>query len=135
MELLSVIAGITSILVGIYAIWFAQRESRNSADNHKLTKELLSEIQVKIGIIDRAIQFEQAQLVAIINKALDSMGQERITYEYIPLEEINRLISENIEPTNKQLKEVTDYLRQAPKIHTGPNPPANAKDGDIWIST
>lgn len=135
MEILSVIVGIVSIFVGIYAIKLSQRESRNSAENHRMTKELLSEIQVNIRIIDIAIQFEQAQLVAIINRVLDRMGQERITYEHVPLEEIKQLISENIEPTNNQLKEVTDYLRQAPKIHTGPNPPTNAKDGDIWIST
>ena len=87
----SLIVGVVSIVLGIYAIIFAKKESENSGNNYHKTKDLLVEIEHKTELIDRVLQIQQTQLVDIINKTLDKLGQSPIEVEEISVEEIDAL--------------------------------------------
>ena len=86
-DIISIIAGIISIILALYAIWYAKRESALSAKNYKKTKEMLTEIEKRSELIDRGIQFEQKYLFEIINKILDIKGREPIDVQPISLKE------------------------------------------------
>ena len=96
MEIISLVSGFVSIVLGAYAIWFAWKESRQSSENYNKTKELLATIEAKSELIDRSVQLQQTQLLAIINKALDKLGQPPIDMRPISLEEIDALVNEKI---------------------------------------
>ncbi len=135
MDYLSLGVSVFSVFIGIYALAIARKESRQSASNYTLTKELLGEIKAKADLIDRAIQLQLAQLVAIINKALDTLGYQRIEYSGLSLEDIERIFIEKIEPTNQQVKEIKKNIDSAPRIFSGSEPPVNPQTGDIWFKT
>lgn len=88
---ISIISGAISIVLAIYAIYFAKKESAQSADNYNKTKELLKEIEHKTELIDRSVQLQQTQLINIINAALDKIGQPTIDMQPISLEEIDAM--------------------------------------------
>lgn len=92
-DVISITSGIVSVLLAIYAIWFAQKESKQSSDNYYKTKELLAKIEAKAELIDRSVQLQQTQLIAIINKALDKIGQSPIEIQPISLEEIDAIFN------------------------------------------
>ena len=70
-DIISIIAGIISIILALYAIWYAKRESALSAKNYEKTKEMLIEIEKRSELIDQGIRFEQDYLFKIIYKILD----------------------------------------------------------------
>lgn len=107
MEILSLIIGIVSLIVGIASIVLAivamissKKEADRSAENYRNTKELLNKIEHKSDLIDRAVQVQQAQLVQIINKALDKVGQSPIEFQPITEEDINALFEEKMKYGN-----------------------------------
>ena len=51
-------------------------------------------IQHKSELIDRSVQLQQEQLIAIINKALDKIGQPPIDMVPISMEEIDAIFNE-----------------------------------------
>lgn len=113
MELWSLIIGIASLFVGIVSIFLAivamnasKKESERSADNYNKTKELLNDIEHKSDLIDRAVQIQQAQLVQIINKALDKVGQSPIEFQPITAEEINALFEEKKKPIDSEIQKL-----------------------------
>ncbi|MBQ5610042.1 MAG: hypothetical protein IIU83_00425 [Fibrobacteraceae bacterium] len=107
MEILSLIIGIVSLIVGVASIVLAivamissKKEADRSAENYRNTKELLNKIENKSDLIDRAVQVQQAQLVQIINKALDKIGQSPIELQPITEEDINALFEEKMKYGN-----------------------------------
>lgn len=107
MEILSLIIGIVSLIVGIASIVLAivamissKKEADRSTENYRNTKELLNKIENKSDLIDRAVQVQQAQLVQIINKALDKIGQSPIELQPITEEDINALFEEKMKYGN-----------------------------------
>ena len=142
MEILSFIVGVASLVVGIISIILAivamvvsQKESERSVENYKNTKDLLNKIEHKSELIDRAIQIQQAQLVQIINKALDKVGQSPIDFQPITEEEINALFEEKRKPIDDEIRMIKREVNALPKIHIGNEPPKESKNGDIWLQT
>lgn len=109
-DIISIVAGVVSIILALYAIWYAKKESAKSEHNYTMTKELLDKIEHKSELIDRSVQLQQTQLVAIINKALDKIGYDRIDLEPISIEEIDRLFSEQKKYTDQKISDVEDEL-------------------------
>ena len=141
MELWSLIIGVASLVVGIISIILAvvamvasNKESERSAENYKNTKELLNKIESRSELIDRAIQIQQAQLVQIINKALDKIGQSPIDFEPITEEEIKALFEEKTKPIDSKIQELKSEIDSMPKVHIGNQPPKDMKDGDFWLT-
>ena len=91
LEVVSLIVGAVSIVLGGISIIIAVKESKHSTENYRKTKELLTTIEHKSELIDRAIQVQQTQLVQIINKALDKVGQPGIEIEPMTNEDIDKL--------------------------------------------
>jgi len=131
----SLVVGIISIILAIVAMDASKKESDRSAENYKKTKGLLNEIEHRSEIIDRAIQIQQAQLVQIINKALDKVGQSPIDFQPITEEEINALFEEKRKPIDDEIRKIKQEMDTMPKIHVGNEPPKDSKDGDIWFKT
>ena len=111
----------------------SKKEADRSAENYRNTKELLNKIEHKSDLIDRAIQFEQAQLVQIINKALDKVGQSPIELQPVTEEEINALFEEKKKPIDEEIRKLKNEVDAMPKIHIGNEPPKDSKDGDLWL--
>ena len=123
MELWSLVVGIASLIVGIISIILAivamiasKKESDRSAKNYIKTKELLDKIEHKSDIIDRAIQIQQAQLVQIINKALDKVGQSPIDLQPITEEEINALFEEKKKPIDSEIQKLKTEVENIHRI-------------------
>ena len=140
MEIWSFIVGIASLIVGIISIILAivamiasKKESDRSAENYAKTKELLDKIEHKSDIIDRAIQIQQAQLVQIINKALDKVGQSPIELQPVTEEDINALFEEKKKPIDEEIRKLKNEVDAMPKIHIGNEPSKDSKDGDLWL--
>ena len=93
-DILSIASGVVSIVLAIYAIWFAKKESAQSADNYNKTKELLKDIEHKSELIDRGIQFQQQYLLDIINQMLKKAGKESVDMKPLSLDEINEIVSQ-----------------------------------------
>ena len=113
MEIWSLVVGIASLIVGIISIVLAivamvasKKEADRSAENYRNTKELLNKIEHKSDLIDRAVQVQQAQLVLIINKALDKVGQSPIEFQPITEEEINALFEEKKKPIDSEIQKL-----------------------------
>lgn len=102
----SLIVGIVSIILAIVAMVASKKEADRSAENYRSTKELLNKIEHKSDLIDRAIQVQQAQLVQIINKALDKVGQSPIEFHPITEEEINALFEEKKKPIDSEIQKL-----------------------------
>lgn len=132
-DIISIIAGIISIILALYAIWYAKRESALSAKNYEKTKEMLIEIEKRSELIDQGIRFEQDYLFKIINKILDIKGQEQIEVQPTSLEEINEIMERKTADANKRLKELESVIEKSPTIHVGKEAPSNPEEVDIWI--
>ena len=96
MEIISLIASIISVVLGLFAIWFALKESKKSDESYQKTREVLDSIQHKSELIDRTVQLQQEQLIVIINKALDKIGQPPIDMVPISLEELDAIFNEKM---------------------------------------
>lgn len=129
----SLIVGIISIILAIVAMIASKKESDRSAENYIKTKELLDKIEHKSDIIDRAIQIQQAQLVQIINKALDKIGQTPIDFQPITEEEIDALFEEKKKPLDLEIKKLEGKVDSMPRIYAGTEPPKELKNGDIYF--
>ena len=123
MELWSLIVGIASLIVGIVSIVLAivamiasKKEADRSAENYIKSKDLLNKIEFKSELIDRAIQIQQAQLVQIINKALDKLGQSPIDLQPITEEEINALFEEKKKPIDSEIQKLKTEVENIPRI-------------------
>ena len=120
--------GIIGIVVGIIG-W----ESLSTATKIKNTIKA-----------DKAATVQQAQ---VINNGLDSYAVIRLTRETTK-EELQKAIadlqplvwedlddmSEKVNATNEQVKELTGRIDKMPNIHVGKEPPEHLKNGDIWFS-
>ena len=77
---------------------------------------MLDKIEHKSDIIDRAIQIQQAQLVQIINKALDKVGQSPIDFQPITEEEINALFEEKKKPIDSEIQKLKTEVENIPRL-------------------
>lgn len=132
-DTISVLAGIVSIILAVYAIIFAKKESRQSSDNYYNTKELLKEIEHKAELIDRGIQFEQEFLMKIVNSLLEKSGKEQIESSPLSIEEIDRLIDGKAENEKVRIDELEKAISNIPKIHISSEEPKTLPNGAIWI--
>ena len=108
-------------------------------------KSLSTATKIKITIkADKAATVQQAQ---VINNGLDSYAVIRLTRETTK-EELQKAIadlqplvwedlddmSEKVNATNEQVKELTGRIDKMPNIHVGKEPPEHLNNGDIWFS-
>ena len=108
-------------------------------------KRLSTATKIKNTIkADKAATVQQAQ---VINNGLDSYAVIRLTRETTK-EELQKAIadlqplvwedlddmSEKVNATNEQVKELTGRIDKMPNIHVGKEPPEHLKNGDIWFS-
>ena len=108
-------------------------------------KSLSTAAKIKNTIkADKAATVQQAQ---VINNGLDSYAVIRLTRETTK-EELQKAIadlqplvwedlddmSEKVNATNEQVKELTGRIDKMPNIHVGKEPPEHLKNGDIWFS-
>ena len=108
-------------------------------------KSLSTATKIKNTIkADKAATVQQAQ---VINNGLDSYAVIRLTRETTK-EELQKAIadlqplvwedlddmSEKVNATNEQVKELTGRSDKMPNIHVGKEPPEHLKNGDIWFS-
>ena len=108
-------------------------------------KSLSTATKIKNTIkADKAATVQQAQ---VINNGLDSYAVIRLTRETTK-EELQKAIadlqplvwedlddmSEKVNATNEQVKELTGRIDKMPNIHVGKEPPEHLKNGDIWFS-
>ena len=108
-------------------------------------KSLSTATKIKNTIkADKAATVQQAQ---VINNGLDSYAVIRLTRETTK-EELQKAIadlqplvwedlddmSEKVNATNEQVKELTARIDKMPNIHVGKEPPEHLKNGDIWFS-
>ena len=107
-------------------------------------KSLSTATKIKNTIkADKAATVQQAQ---VINNGLDSYAVIRLTRETTK-EELQKAIadlqplvwedlddmSEKVNATNEQVKELTGRIDKMPNIHGGKEPPEQLKNGDIWF--
>ena len=108
-------------------------------------KSLSTATKIKNTIkADKAATVQQAQ---VINNGLDCYAVIRLTREATK-EELQKAIadlqplvwedlddmSEKVNATNEQVKELTGRIDKMPNIHVGKEPPEHLKNGDIWFS-
>lgn len=108
-------------------------------------KSLSTATKIKNTIkADKAATVQQAQ---VINNGLDSYAVIRLTRETTK-EELQKAIadlqplvwedlddmSEKVNATNEQVKELTGRIDKMPNIHVGKEPPEHLKNGDMWFS-
>ena len=108
-------------------------------------KSLSTATKIKNTIkADKAATVQQAQ---VINNGLDSYAVIRLTRETTK-EELQKAIadlqplvwedlddmSEKVNATNEQVRELTGRIDKMPNIHVGKEPPEHLKNGDIWFS-
>ena len=134
-DIISILSGVISIVLAIYAINFAKEESRKSQENYTNTKELMKEVDHKVSLIDRGIEFEQQFLMQIINKLLNKEGQAPIAFQPISLREIDELIEGKTLAAQKRIEELQDIIEKAPRIFVQEEEPVESKGGDIWLQT
>lgn len=132
-DIISIVSGVVSVILAIYAIIFAKKESAQSAENYKKTKELLSEIEHKSELIDRGIQFEQKYLFEIINKLLNKSGKDTVDMEPLTLEEIDEIVDGKTAEAKQRIKELEEAVSKVPHIYVGAEAPKELKNGDIWF--
>lgn len=141
-SIISLTTGIVSIILGGFSIYqsiqakkFSENEARKSEDSYQKTKDLLTQIEHKAELIDRTIQFQQKFLFEIMNKILDKANMESVHIEPISMKEIDSLFSEQTSEVSQRIAEIEKAVDRLPKIHVGPEPPKESKDGDFWFQT
>ena len=134
-DIISIITGVISIVLAIYAIIFAKEESKRSQDNYNNTKSLLKEVDHKAALIDKGIEFEQNFLMQIINKLLSKDGQVPLSFQPISLREIDELIEGKTASARRRIEELENVIEKTPRIFVQEAEPTVSKDGDIWIQT
>lgn len=132
-DIISIAVGAASVILAIYAICFAKKESAQSTENYNKTKELLNEIEHKTELIDRGIQFEQEYLFEIINKLLNKSGKDAVAVEPLSLAEINELVDGKTAEAKQHIEQLEDALNKVPHIYIGKEEPQNAREGDLWL--
>ena len=132
-DILSIVSGVVSVVLAIYAIRFAKKESSQSADNYNKTKELLKDIEHKSELIDRGVQSQQQYLLDIINQMLNMSGKESVDMKPLSLAEINEIVDGKTAEAKKRIAQLEDTVSKVPHIHVGTEEPKNANEGDIWF--
>lgn len=133
-DIISIVSGLASIGLAIYAIYFAKKESTQSAENYNKTKELLKDIEHKTELIDRGIQFEQKYLMSIVNKLLDSVGKAPVQMEPLSIEEIHEIVEGKSAVAQQKITQLEAAISSMPKIHVGPTEPSD-KSVMLWVDT
>lgn len=132
-DFISIASGVISIVLAIYAIWFAKKESQQSSENYLKTKDLLKEIEHKTELIDRGIQFEQEFLMKIVNKLLEQSGKEQVSTSPLSIEDINSLIDGKSDQAREHIEKLEKAVNDIPKIHISKEPPKTLRNGDLWF--
>ena len=132
-DFISIASGVILIVLAIYAIWFAKKESQQSSENYLKTKDLLKEIEHKTELIDRGIQFEQEFLMKIVNKLLEKSGKEQVSTSPLSIEDINSLIDGKSDQARERIEKLEKAVNNIPKIHISKEPPKTLRDGEIWF--
>ena len=133
MDIISIVSGLVSIALALYAIHYAKKESDKSQENYIKTREILKEIDNKSAQIDRGIQFEQQFLLQIINKLLGQEGKEPVSMQPISLQEIDEIIEGKTAEAKKRIEALESIVDKTPRIFVQKDEPVDSKDGDIWI--
>ena len=133
MDIISIVSGLVSIALALYAIHYAKKESDKSQENYIKTREILKEIDNKSAQIDRGIQFEQQFLLQIINKLLGQEGKEPVSMQPISLQEIDEIIEGKTAEAKKRIDALESIVDKTPRIFVQKDEPVDSKDGDIWI--
>ena len=66
----SLITGISSIVLAVVAIWISQSAERESRDNYQKTKDVLAEIDKKAAVIETTVSENQQQLLETVTTIL-----------------------------------------------------------------
>ena len=132
-DIISITSGVISIVLAIYAIWFAKKESQQSSENYLKTKDLLKEIEHKTELIDRGIQFEQEFLMKIVNKLLEKSGKEQVSTLPLSIEDINSLIDGKSDQARERIEKLEKAVNNLPKIHISNEAPKTLREGDLWF--
>lgn len=132
-DIVSITSGVISIILAIYAIWFAKKESQQSSENYLKTKDLLKEIEHKTELIDRGIQFEQEFLMKIVNKLLEKSGKEQVSTSPLSIEDINSLIDGKSDQARERIEKLEKAVNNLPKIHISNEAPKTLREGDLWF--
>jgi hypothetical protein len=69
---LSLIVGIGSIAISVFAIWYARTTEQESRGQFNKTKDLLSEIDKRSALIERTVSDSQKDMMATITRIIDA---------------------------------------------------------------
>lgn len=67
---ISLITGISSIVLAVVAIWTSKSAERESRENYQKTKDLLAEIDKKSAVIEKVVTDNQQQLLDTVTNLL-----------------------------------------------------------------
>ena len=132
-DVISICGNILSIILAIYAIIFSRKEAKKSQDNYSKTKDLLGEVDHKVDMVDRGIQFMQDCNLKIINKLLEREDKDPVEFKPITLQEIDEFVGKKTAASQKRIEELENIINSTPKIFVQKEEPTDSKDGDIWL--
>ena len=110
MDIVSLIVGLVSIGLAIYSIWFANKESKQSSENYTKTKELLTAVEHKADLIDRTVQMEQKLTFDVVNKLLDMIGQPKVDFQPMTMEDVDAAIAKADSEIDKRIESVVEKI-------------------------
>jgi hypothetical protein len=65
---ISLVVGVVSVVLALVAIWFSVHSERKSAENYNRTRDVLSKISQKAGVIEATVNNTQEKLVDTITE-------------------------------------------------------------------
>ena len=77
-ESVSLIVGISSVALAVFAIWYGNQSRRESVENYNRTKDVLAEISTKAAVIEATMNNTQTKLVDTLT---DIVRPQRETQE------------------------------------------------------
>ena len=110
LEIVSIVAGTTSVALAIFAIWFGMQARRESQDNYNLTKDALADISTKAAVIEAVTSTTQGKLLDSVTDLIKpprESAQEMIL-RTLPPDLNTREIIELLAQTGQASKESTD---------------------------
>ena len=69
-ESVSLLTGLVSIVLAVFAIWFSKAAERESRENYENTKDVLAEIDKRAMMIDRTVSENQQELLSTVTSLL-----------------------------------------------------------------
>jgi hypothetical protein len=132
LTVISLIAGVTSIVLAITAMIFAKSAEKDSKENfvktqtllndtHEKTKDLLHQIDIKSAIINEVVQNNMSQLTALFMNVLDKVLEPSIDEkmeEYEEKEHVSRSKETNDEFSKQIALQLLPELLKDPKKMT-----------------